>query len=485
MEGEDQVKEFWKKSNVPTILLALVLSLALWTTVQLNSPKVRQETISDVPVRILEESTLYTNTGFSVIEGHEATIRVDYEAIGASVAELKKRNMEDIYAEISVGAITEPGRTKVRYILRYPDNLNISVRSTSPRLVEVWVDEIVTRDIRVEPYVEGSPAEGYLYEGLTPDRETVTVKGPAEVMNQLSYARATLTADSATGSLTDLAAITFFDVEGNLMDAEENHLEVTSGEVSLSLSVLKEAIVPLRVDVTEAPGITAGMARIEIEPQSIKLRGEPLLVDRLAEEGITIGVVDLNRLSEGGTQTLAIRTPNGVRRASGEPTSAEVRVMVDGVSTRTVEVTDITVDIGDAEGWDAILVSGVIPVTVRGPAQLIENFDESRLHAVAVVAPGEFTPGLRQAALEITLAGSGTDGIAVTEAPDSVNVMLRQASDAAQTPEEEPEDVPADEPDEPEGASEPSEPAEPAVGTEGTAGVGDDPEAPPEGADVA
>ena len=39
------MKEFWKKSNVPTILLAVILSLALWTTVQLNSGKVRQETI--------------------------------------------------------------------------------------------------------------------------------------------------------------------------------------------------------------------------------------------------------------------------------------------------------------------------------------------------------------------------------------------------------------------------------------------------------
>ena len=58
------MKEFWKKSNIPTMLLALVLSLSLWTTVQLGSAKVRQETISNVPVRILEESTLRTNTGF-------------------------------------------------------------------------------------------------------------------------------------------------------------------------------------------------------------------------------------------------------------------------------------------------------------------------------------------------------------------------------------------------------------------------------------
>ena len=276
------MKEFWKKSNVPTILLAVILSLALWTTVQLNSGKVRQETIFDVPVRILEESTLKTNTGFSVIEGKEATIRVDYEAIGASVAELKKRNMEDIYAEVSVGAITEPGRTKVRYTLRYPDNLNISVRSTSPRLLEVWVDEIITREIIIEPYTEGSPAEGYIYDSLTPDHESVAVQGPAEIINQISYARATLAADGVTGSLTDLASISFFDVEGNLLDAAENHLEIISGEVNLSLSVLKEGIVPLHVDVTEAPGISAGMAKIEIIPESVKLRGDPLLIDRLA-----------------------------------------------------------------------------------------------------------------------------------------------------------------------------------------------------------
>ena len=461
------MKEFWKKSNIPTMLLALVLSLSLWTTVQLGSAKVRQETISNVPVRILEESTLRTNTGFSVIEGYEATIRVDYEAIGASVAELKKRNMEDFYAEASVGAITEPGRTKVRYTLHYPDNLNISVRSSSPRLVEVWVDEIITRDIRVEPYTDGSPAEGYLYDRITPDHETVTVQGPAQVVNQISYARATLTADGVTGSLTDLASISFLDVEGNLLDAEANHLEIMSGDINLSLSVLKEGIVPLYVDVLEAPGITAGMAQIDISPQSIKVRGEPLLVDRLTEEGIHIGTIDLNRLSEGGTQTLPIRTPNGVSRTSGEASSAKVRVTVQGVSTRRVDVSDVTVDLGENEGWDAILVSGVVPVTVRGPAQLVENFDEGRLHAVATLAPGELTPGIRQAALTVTLEGSGTDGIAVMNAPATVNIMLRQS--AGQDVPEENEAESEGEPEE-----EPSEPVEPVSG-EAEAGAAGEP----------
>ena len=427
MEGEDEVKGIWKNSNVPTILLSVILSLSLWTTVQLNSGKVRQETISNVPVRLLEESTLKTNTGFSVIEGADATIRVDYEAIGSSVAELKKHNMEDVYAEASVGAITEPGRTKVRYTLRYPDNLNISVRNTTPRLIEVWVDEVISREIRIDSDIEGTPADGYLYDSLSPDRETITVQGPAEVVNQISYARATLTAEGATGSLTDLASITFLDKEGNILDAEENHLEVTSGDVNLSLSVLKEGIVPLRVNLTEAPGISAGMATIDINPQSVKVRGDPLLVDRLSEEGITIGTVDLGRMSEGGTQTMSLRLPNGVSLSAGEPSAAEVTVAVNGVSTRIVEISDININIA-AEGWEATLVSGVIPVTVRGPAQLIENFDEERLHIQATVNENIITPGLTQASIEISLQGSGTDGIAIIEAPETVSVMLRQST---------------------------------------------------------
>lgn len=435
MEGENEVKDIWKNSNVPTILLSVILSLSLWTTVQLNSGKVRQETISNVPVRLLEESTLKTNTGFSVIEGADATIRVDYEAIGSSVAELKKHNMEDVYAEASVGAITEPGRTKVRYTLRYPDNLNISVRNTTPRLIEVWVDEIISREIRIDSDIEGAPAEGYLYDNLSPDRETITVQGPAEVVNQISYARATLTAEGATGSLTDLASITFLDKEGNILDAEKNHLEVTSGDVNLSLSVLKEGIVPLRVNLTEAPGISAGMATVNINPASVKVRGDPLLVDRLSEEGITIGTVDLNNMSEGGSQTVAIHLPNGVSLTAGEPSSVGVTVVVNGVSTRTIEISDINIDLA-AEGWDAVLVSGVIPVTVRGPAQLVENFDEGRLRIHATIDTTVLTPGLTQAKIEVTLQGSGTDGIAVIEVPETVNVMLRQSTTITAPPDD-------------------------------------------------
>lgn len=453
------MKDIWKKSNLPTMLLSVLLSISLWTVVQLTSEKPRQQSIYNVPVRIENEQTLRTNTGFSVIEGKEATIRVDLEARGTSVAELNKKNMEDIYAVADVQAITEPGRTKVRYTLQYPNNLGITVRSTSPRLIEVWADEVVTREIRVEPYVDGSPAEGYLYDSLRPDRDVITVQGPAQVVEQISYARATLTAEGVTGSLTDTAAITFVDREGNFIDAESNHLEIRSDAVSLSLTVLKEGIVPLVVDVAEAPGLTANMASIDINPKSIKVRGEPGQVDSLTQEGLAIGVIDLGTLSEGGSLTLPIRTPSNVTAVSGEPQTATVSVAVQGVSAKTVEMTDITIDLGEAEGWDAILLTASVPVTVRGPSSVVDGLTAEDFHAVARLESEELQPGVRLAKIEeITFSGADS-GVAVIQVPETVNVMLR-LSDSAEPPEDDGE-----------------EPAETVSGEAGT-GEADGPSAP-------
>lgn len=443
------MKDFWKKSNLPTILLSVMLSISLWAVVQLTSEKSRQQSIDNVPVRIENEQTLLTNTGFSIIEGKEATIRVDIEARGSAVAELNKKNMEDIYAVADVQAITEPGRTKVRYTLQYPNNLGISVRSTSPRLIEVWVDEVVTRDVPVEPYVEGVPAEGYLYDSVSPDRGTLTVRGPAQVVSQISYARATISAEGVTGSLTDEAPVTFLDREGNFVDAEENHLEILSGGVSLSLNVLKEGIVPLRVDVAEAPGLTGDMATVDVQPQSIKVRGEPALVDQLTQEGIVIGSVDLGTLDGDGTLELPIRTPSGVAPVAGEPRTAVIAVSFQNVSTRTFELDHIMVDLGDDEGWEAVLITGAVPVTVRGPSAVVDGMAGEEIQAVASLAPGQFEVGMQQAALAVTL--EGVEGVAVIEAPESVNVMLRQ--------------VEGTEPEEPDGLPEgEGEPAEPAAG---------------------
>lgn len=439
MEGEDQVKDIWKKSNLPTILLSVLLSISLWTVVQLTSEKTRQQPIYNVPVRIENEQTLKTNTGFSVIEGKEATIRVDLEARGTSVAELNKKNMEDIYAVADVQAITEPGRTKVRYTLQYPNNLGITVRSTSPRLIEVWVDEVVTRDVPVESYVEGTPAEGYLYDGVRPDYETVTVEGPAQVVEQISYARATLTAEGVTGSLTDSAAITFVDREGNFIDAGENHLEIRSEGVSLSLTVLKEGVVPLMVDVAEAPGLIQAMATVDIEPASIRVRGEPETVSRLAQEGIAIGLVDFGTLNGDGQQTMQIRMPDGVTAVTGEPHTATVRVTFQGVSTRMLEMTDITIDLGDEEGWDALLLSSVVQVTVRGPSAVVDTLTGDDLHAVARIAPEDFQAGVRQAKLEEIALPGADQGVAVTKVQETVSVMLR-SSDSTASPEDESED---------------------------------------------
>ncbi len=441
MEGEDQVKDIWKKSNMPTILLSVLLSISLWTVVQLTSEKPRQQPIYNVPVRIENEQTLFTNTGFSVIEGKEATIRVDLEARGTSVAELNKKNMEDIYAVADVQAITEPGRTKVRYTLQYPTNLGITVRSSTPRLVEVWVDEIVTREIPVEPYVEGAPADGYLYDSLTPDHETVTVEGPAQVVEQISYARATLAAEGATGSLTDAAGITFVNREGEFMDAEENHLSIVSEGVNLSLNVIKEGIVPLVVDIIEAPGLTAGLATVDIQPSSVKVRGEPSLVDRLTQEGIAIGTVNLGSAIDSRQQAMAIRLPDGISTVAGEPHSATVSVTFAGVSTKTIEVTDITIDLGEAEGWDAILLTASVPVTVRGPSAAVDGLTADDLQAVVRVDPEDYQAGTHTVRLDEIVFAAADSGAAIIDSPETVNIMLRQSEGEGQSEGEEPPDV--------------------------------------------
>lgn len=431
------MKDFLKKSNLPTIILSLVLAVSLWATVQLSTDKIRQAIYTNVPVRFEQEDELMTRTGMSVIEGKETTIRVNLEGTGSEVVNLNKNNMSDLlYATVKVGAITEPGRIKVSYDLTVPKDIKVNDRN--PKTIEVWVDKIVEREISVQPSVEGEPADTYSYETPEANTRTITISGPESVLDELRYVRAVLTAEGATENVEGVAALVFIDGEGNVVDAAENHISVLSGDVTLSMTVHKEDAVPLRVELKDTEGIPANLITTSVSPESVKLVGDAETIAKLTQEGLLLDTIDIDKdLKADGTKTVTIRLPEGVTLSKGEPKQATVTVTVTGVSEQELEIHNVDIEFsGDPEGWEAEMVADSFDITVRGPSAAVDRLTEDDVRAVVLVDLESLGAGIHSLPLQLEL--NGADGAAVIEAPTTVSIMLRKTAAEPDAPEQEP-----------------------------------------------
>jgi YbbR domain-containing protein len=74
---------------------------------------------------------------------------------------------------------------KIELVLNEPQSdLIINLMKDKVRL---RIDRIATRVLPVQPTVIGSPADGFIVENVTLDRNMITVKGPSEVLASMEY----------------------------------------------------------------------------------------------------------------------------------------------------------------------------------------------------------------------------------------------------------------------------------------------------------
>ncbi len=66
---------------------------------------------------------------------------------------------------------------------------NVKILRTEPTFVRVTLDESVSRDIEIKPYVVGQPAKGYEVYKMTVNPAVVTVEGAKTEMARLSILR--------------------------------------------------------------------------------------------------------------------------------------------------------------------------------------------------------------------------------------------------------------------------------------------------------
>lgn len=306
-------------------LTALGLAFLLFFTVRSeetpsqNGSVASQDTIEiirDVPVEVF-----YDDANL-IVSGLPETVDVTIQGSSTDVTQARLFKDFTIFADLKS---LEIGQHQVAI---QHENLSPNLTVTiEPALVEVTIDEKVTKEFTLEPEINTRLiGENYALKSLSVTPTKVMVTGAKQIVENISYVKATASPEEVvTANFTQ-------NVNVKVLDRDLNRLNVTTSPDAVAVSVEVEAYskeVPLTL--LETGELDEGLVidDIAIKPEKATLYGTKSFIDALAEYAVEF---DLSDITKSGEFEVDIPLKEGVSSTSPQ----NVTVTVD-VSKKDVE----------------------------------------------------------------------------------------------------------------------------------------------------
>ena len=301
------------------MLLAFLVAISVWIYVDEfgnnGGPKETETTITDIPIIYVGEESL-ADRGLMLLE-EETTTTLDLTISGGRrrVASLDR---DDIRVTVNLNGVDSAGLQNVNYVIS-STNKKFSqdmIVSKNPSIATVNIKELNSKTVEIRCELVGNLADGYSAGELVMSQQTVELRGQAEDIDPISYAKVTLDIGTlATETVTQQLTFSYYDANDQFISSTNIHPTVEAVQVTLPVFVTKE--LQLVVDFKEAPGVRAGNLDYEIKPSTIVVSGDASVLNGL--DTITVGEFDLLDLLGSGasSHTYPIIIPDGCQNLSG------------------------------------------------------------------------------------------------------------------------------------------------------------------------
>lgn len=372
------------KKKALYLLLSVAIAVGMWVYVVTTVSPEWEETYYDIPVTLKNETVLHDN-GLMLLDEKQPTVTLRLKGNRSDLVNLNKANITLI---ADLAKIYTSGQQSIAYDISYPGNVPnnaIEVMSQSPKEITLTVAERRTKEIEVVPIYTGTVPEGFRTdkEDLLLDHETVTVTGPATVIDQITAARITVDLEGQTETISQSYRYTLCDAAGNAVDSAQVTTDVE--EISLTLKIQRYKEIQLVLNVIPGGGATGQNSLIQMDMESIQVSGSEQLLQSI---GDTLEFeIRLAEILEDTTVQFDIKLPEGVENLTGKSVLT-VRVSFPNLETRTFQVSNISAR-NVPVGMKVDILTKELTVTIRGNADQILNVTAEDLSVIVDLATAE------------------------------------------------------------------------------------------------
>ena len=363
-----------KNRKIMQIVLAALITLALWGYMEFyDSPKA-ELVLKDIPVEFTNEDTILAENGLMLLSGYDTTVDLTLEGKRKVLMQIEPSEVR-IVADTS--GISAAGVQTLNYTYILPIGISpsdVSVKSRSIYNITVTVGTLYSKTVPIEVDVKGQAADGYFTGDITIDPQTLTLRAEREDMLNVHHAKVTVNLAGATSTLIETLEYTLYDA--NDVPVHNDNIRASTKLIQVTVPVRTTKTVPLDVELVGTELMKS--VNVDITPNVVTLVGEGSTLDTISK--VTLDRIYVEDLVPGlnGPFTYAIKLPAGVTTTDGT-SEATVTVAIDGTTEGVVTLDTINCE-GVADGLKAEVHDSLV-VTLWGDEDEIQKVTAADIRA--------------------------------------------------------------------------------------------------------
>ncbi len=353
--------------SIPTLILSITLAIAVWISAVTAKDPI-QERLYPRPVTIERTGQ---DPSLIISSGVPGQVSVTLSAPGTIWDQMLSAS-SPLRAWIDLSGLG-PG-THTLEVKVEPQIKPARVTNQSPNTVTITLEKLVSREFAIMLARRGDPAIGFQADAPSLSQETVTISGPASLVERVQTVRIEIDLSQVSENITR-------QMEVQVLDASDNPVEgitVTPSTVFVNQPISQRGgYRNVVVKVTSTGQVASGyrVTNISVFPPTVTVfSANPSLVDRLP--GFVENIpVDLSGAKDDLEVRLPLNLPDGVEVVGEQTVLVQVGVAaIEG----SVTLNNLPVEVvGLPETLLARISPREVDVIVSGPIPLLDNLKES------------------------------------------------------------------------------------------------------------
>lgn len=380
-------------ANLGLKILAFFAAVFLWLIVVNIDDPVTDKTYTGIPVKVVnEEVVTTTNRTYQIVDDtKEVSVTVR-----AQRSVLNKIKAEDIIATADMKELSLGTQIPIEVSIQ---GYKYENAYTTPRNLQVQIDDEAKNNFPITPSTIGTVREGYVVGELNVNPEKVTLRGPKTVINSISRVVAEADVSGLSENSDVEARMILYDANNNVIDQTLLANNLGKEGVSVEVTLYQVKNVPIKLDtsmVTAAKGYK--VSTISVEPQSVSVTGDKSDLSKLKEINVPAEELIATNLTQRTEKIIDISPylPDGVSLVEENASSVVVTITIEQPGAKNYEVSTSFITVNNlADGLELSYGSTVdLEIQIKGPDEILNVFSIAKKVSIDLkdyTTPGTYT----------------------------------------------------------------------------------------------
>jgi len=392
--------------NLGLKIISLLIALLLFSAANKD---VSLRKVFTVPLQVLGQETL-TERGLTLDSRPLETVQVTLRGKNAA---LQNVNAQDITVSVDLSEVESPGPKKLPVdVTGLPPNVTRDQDLT----VDMFIDDLLNKTVPIKVTFSEQLQSRFADRYIEQSNDVAYIEGPKGVVETIAQGSVVVTEpmiQDADEYFLKTLPVLWVDDQGRPVDSEI--IKSTVQYIDVTMYPEKEVPVHINLRGEAAEGYRI-MDAVSV-PDTIRICADPQTLSQV--EQIETHMVDIEGLTSNKTQQVGLLGYEGVHLCLGQPSEVEVRVEVEALSIRTIEISDIE-PVNLPEEYQASVVDETVTVTLKGLASVLDSIDPEDLYAEIDMT--DAVRGTRKYTVTVRDVPEGVDEVEVDPARVSVRV---------------------------------------------------------------